>query len=150
MTQAISGEYYATPATLTDRGKQILRINSKGALVTSVEDSSGNAAGAGTLGSPTYVASSNPATIVTGQLALAAGTRSQMPSVALTNGIVIKSDAANTAKVLIGGSTVTATADGTGTGYILAPGEAVSFGVANASAIYAISSATAVLSYQGN
>jgi hypothetical protein len=93
---------------------------------------------------------SNPATIVTGQAALAANTRAQLPANALVNGLIVKSSPNNTASVLIGGVGVTTAADGTGNGYILSPGEAASFGVANASAIYAISTAAAVLSFQGN
>jgi hypothetical protein len=92
----------------------------------------------------------NPATIVTGQIALTAGSRAALPSAALVNGIIVKSSPSNAANVLIGGVGVTTTADGTGNGYILAPGEAASFGVSNASAIYAISTAAAVLSYEGN
>lgn len=105
---------------------------------------------AGTAAAPMNIVNANPATIVTGQLALTAASRGNLASNALVNGVIVKASPNNSANVLIGGSTVAVTADGSGTGYILAPGEAASFGVTNTNAIYAISTAAAVLSFEGN
>lgn len=95
-----------------------------------------------------------PAGVVAGQVALTASTgstnRLQLPANALVNGIVIKAAATNTAPILIGGATVTTATDGTGAGYPIAPGEAMSFAVANASALYLISSAAGVAYFGGN
>jgi hypothetical protein len=112
--------------------------------------SAGVEAPAGTAAAPTNIVNANPATIVTGQVALTANNRGQLASNALVNGVIVKSSPNNAANVLIGGSAVTSTADGTGNGYILTPGEAASFGVTNTNAIYAISTAAAVLSFEGN
>jgi hypothetical protein len=74
-----------------------------------------------------------PAGVVAGQVAVTTSAAA-LPADALANGIVVKASASNTATIWIGGSNVTTTANG----YPLAPGEAMSFAVANASAIYLI------------
>lgn len=91
-----------------------------------------------------------PTGIVTGQLALAANTIVRLPDAALVNGLVIKTAATNTAAVLIGPTGLTTAVDGTGAGYPLAAGEAFSFAVANANAIYARSTAAAIIYFGGN
>jgi hypothetical protein len=88
-----------------------------------------------------------PAGVVAGQLAVAANAAAAaLPAAALVNGIVIKASASNTATVFVGGSNL---ATGVG-GYPLAPGEAMSFAVANASALYFISTAASVVYFGGN
>lgn len=54
----------------------------------------------------------------------------------LTNGIIISAPAGNVAPVSIGTSSVNDTADGTGNGYLLAPGASISFAVNNTNVIY--------------
>ncbi len=88
-----------------------------------------------------------PAGVVAGQLAVAANVAAAaLPAAALVNGIVVKASASNTATVFVGGSNL---ATGIG-GYPLAPGEAMSFAVANASALYFISTAASVIYFGGN
>lgn len=88
-----------------------------------------------------------PAGVVAGQLAVAANAAAAaLPAAALINGIVVKASASNTATVFVGGSSL---ATGVG-GYPLAPGEAMSFAVANASALYFISTAASVIYFGGN
>jgi hypothetical protein len=91
-----------------------------------------------------------PAGVVAGQVALVAGVRQQLPSNALVNGVVVKAAATNTGPILIGGSTVSAATDGTGGGYPIAPGEAMSFAVANTSALYLMSTPAGVAYFGGN
>lgn len=91
-----------------------------------------------------------PSAPVTGQLALTAASRGQLGNNALVNGLVVKASSGNAASVLVGGSTVTSTEDGSGNGYPLTPGEAISFAVTNSNAIYLISTAAAVVSFAGN
>ena len=88
-----------------------------------------------------------PAGVVAGQLAVTANAAAAaLPAAALVNGIVVKASASNTATVFVGGSNL---ATGVG-GYPLAPGEAMSFSVANASALYFISTAASVVYFGGN
>lgn len=70
----------------------------------------------------------------------------QMASNALQNGVVIKALSTNGGTAYIGPSGVT-----TSTGYPLAAGEAISYGVANTSQLYLIcSDATSVVAVTGN
>lgn len=68
----------------------------------------------------------------------------------LANGVVIKAKSTNVGNVFVGSSGVTAADDGTGTGYRLLPGEAISFGVTNASAIFIIGTLNDVIYIAGN
>jgi hypothetical protein len=86
-----------------------------------------------------------PAGVVVGQAAVTTSATA-LPAAALVNGIVVKAAASNTATIWIGGSGVTTSANG----YPLAPGEAMSFAVANASALYLISTAAGVAYFGGN
>lgn len=94
----------------------------------------------------------NPGGTVVGQAKVAvAGTAVQLPSNALVNGLVIKASASNAAPIWVGASGVTNTDDGTGNGYKLTPGEAISFAVTNSNAIYINStSAGAFVYFSGN
>ena len=108
----------------------------------------GNPAGA----IPVYVTegAQNPSTIYTDQQAVTA-TATPLTAQALVNGIVLTASPLNSISVLVGGSGVTATNDGTGNGYALAPGQSISFGVTNTSAVYVIASTTgAFVSVAGN
>jgi hypothetical protein len=86
-----------------------------------------------------------PVGVVAGQAAVTTSATA-LPAAALVNGIVVKAAASNTATVWIGGSNVTTSVNG----YPLAPGEAMSFAVANASALYLISTAAAIIYFGGN
>lgn len=54
----------------------------------------------------------------------------------LTNGIIISAPAGNTTPISVGPSSVNNTQDGTGNGYLLAPGASISFAVNNTNDIY--------------
>lgn len=83
----------------------------------------------------------NPGGTVVGQSKVAvANTAVQLPSNTLVNGVVVKASASNTGTIFVGGSGVTTTDDGTGNGYKLAAGEAISFAVTNSNAVYINSS----------
>lgn len=62
------GQYRSAPPTLTDRDQAQPRLNAKGALVVSLEDSSGNASGGAsyTLASNQTVAATTGTTPITG------------------------------------------------------------------------------------
>jgi hypothetical protein len=106
--------------------------------------------------SPVAVTTPAPSAIVTGQIKITTtGVPVALPSNVLLNGIVIKAKVTNAAQTsvysaMVGPSGVTTTYDGTGNGYPLAPGEAVSFACANSNLIYVNGTAGDVFSFQGN
>lgn len=94
------------------------------------------------------------AQIKTGQCVIAV-TGTAVPittsSVPLTNGVVVKSKSTNnSAGAVVGPAGVQNTVNGTGNGYILDPGEASSFGCANANLVYVNGTAGDVFSWEGN
>jgi len=101
---------------------------------------------------PTTQAVTTPlAAPVTGQVSIATtGTALALGSGALVNGIVIKANTANAATILVGGSGVTNVSTGTGNGYPLAPGEAISIASSNLSQVYINGTAADFVSYAGN
>lgn len=83
------------------------------------------------------VATLTPGSVVTGQKKVAVtGTAVQLSAGALVNGVVIKALSTNAAAIVVGGLGVTNVTDGTGVGYVLLPGEAVSFAVSDVSVLY--------------
>jgi hypothetical protein len=89
---------------------------------------------------------------VAGQVAIATiATAEVLGSGVLTNGVVIKAGLANTGTILVGAAGVTDTNNGTGNGYPLSAGEAISIAAANLSQVY-INGTTAgdFVSYVGN
>lgn len=69
-----------------------------------------------------------------------------LSSAVFTNGVILRALSSNAASVCIGGSGIT-----TSNGYCLAPGEAISYGAANANQIYIIGANTSdVVMYTGN
>lgn len=94
----------------------------------------------------------NPATILTGQRAVAvAGTAVALGSGALVNGVAVTASLSNTTKVFIGPAGVTTADTGSGNGYPLAPGQSVSFGVSDLGAIFLNGTvAGQFVSYAGN
>lgn len=131
-------------------------LSSGGALVDPMTDATGQAIKAA-LASTLAVATPTPAAIVAGQVKIAVtGTPQALPAAALVNGLVVKASVFNQAQsstytAAVGGSGVTTLYDGSaGTGYPLAPGEAASFAVANADAVYVVGAASDVFSYEGN
>lgn len=57
---------------------------------------------------------------------------------ALSNGVTIKAKTTNAGKVFVGGSGVTATDDGTGNGFALNPGDAISLPVSTTDGVFII------------
>ena len=78
------------------------------------------------------------------------GTRVQLGSNVLSNGVIITALSTNTAKMTVGGSAVTNTVDGTGNGYILEAGSSSSFAVSNTNALYINGTAGDIVSYAGS
>ena len=102
------------------------------------------------------VATPTPASIVTGQVKIAAtGTAVALPNVALANGIVVKAKTSNAVQTsaapgVVGAAGVTTVIDGTGSGYPLAPDEAASFACSNANLVFVNGTAGDVFFYEGN
>lgn len=88
-------------------------------------------------------------TITTAQQAVTASAVA-LPTRTFLNGLVIKAKSSNTGKVFLGGSAVTTTDDGTGTGFALAAGESVSIAVGQAQSIYIIGTASDVIYLMGS
>jgi hypothetical protein len=93
-----------------------------------------------------------PANIVSGQAKIAiTNTAVQLPANVLFNGLTVKSKAGNNAAgVLIGSAGVTNATDGTGAGYLLAPGESVSLNIPNSNLVFINGTAGDVVSFAGN
>jgi hypothetical protein len=71
-------------------------------------------------------------------------------SQALTNGIIISAPSGNTNPICVGGAGVNNTADGTGNGYLLAPGASISFAVTDTNKIYINGYANNYVSWAGS
>ena len=95
-----------------------------------------------------------PATssLVSGQVVIAVtGTAVQLPANAVTNGIVVRSKSTNnTTQGTIGASGVTNVVNGTGNGFIMAPGDAISLAVTNSNLVYVNGTAGDIFSFIGN
>ncbi len=96
-----------------------------------------------------------PASVITGQvIILVTNTAVQLPSHALVNGIVVKAKSTNAAQSttsgMVGPVGVTNVFDGTGNGYPLAPGEAMSVAIPNTNLVYVNGTAGDVFSFGGN
>lgn len=73
-----------------------------------------------------------------------------LASQALINGVVIRAKSSNVGSVFVGGSTVTATDDGSGNGFAVPPGATLSLPVGNANAVYVIGTAGDIIYVTGN
>ena len=83
-----------------------------------------------------------PSVVYNGQQA-ATGTAAALSAQILTNSIAIVALSSNTGTVYVGGVGVT-----TGTGYPLAPGQAIGYTIANANAVYIVGTGT--VAWTGN
>jgi hypothetical protein len=97
----------------------------------------------------TVGASSNPSTTYADQQVVTASAVA-LTAQALTNGITIQAKSTNTGKVFVGGASVNTTDDGTGNGFAIPAGAAVSLPVSNASAVYIIGTLNDVVYVTGN
>lgn len=68
----------------------------------------------------------------------------------LINGVIVSAKGINTQSITLGTATVTNTVDGTGNGYILAPGASISFAVSNINQIWINGTANDLVSYAGS
>ncbi len=93
-----------------------------------------------------------PAALIAGQYKITAlaGSITGGTATPLINGVEISALSTNTGNVFLGGSTVTTTADGTGNGWILEPGNSKFIAIADLSKVYAIGTANDVISWGGN
>lgn len=69
---------------------------------------------------------------------------------ALVNGLSLRAKSTNAGMVFVGPAGVTATDDGTGNGFALPPGAAISLPVSNASAVFIIGTLNDVVYVTGN
>lgn len=65
-------------------------------------------------------------------------TAAALATQALSNGVTIRAKSTNAGKVFVGGSGVTTTDDGTGNGFALNPGDAVSIPVSTTAGVFVI------------
>ena len=94
-----------------------------------------------------------PSAITTGQQKIAVtGTAVQViaASTALVNGVIITANLNNAAVVTVGSSSVTNTADGTGNGKVLQPGESTSVAVSDLNLLYVNGTAGDWISWIGS
>ena len=91
------------------------------------------------------VNSPNPSTVIANSYTVSTSVVA-LPSVSLTNGVVLMATSSNTGTVYVGGSTITSS-----TGFPLAAGQSVYYAVSNLSAIYVLGTNTSdTLKYTGN
>jgi hypothetical protein len=74
----------------------------------------------------------------------------QLPSNILSNGVILTAKSTNAAPIVVGGSGVANTVDGTGNGYILAAGASVSWAVSNTNALYINGTSGDIVSFAGS
>lgn len=81
---------------------------------------------------------------------VSSGTAIQLGAGGLSNGIILQAKSTNTANLLLGGSSVTRGEDGSGNGFILEPGNSITFAAENANDIYVNGASGDILSYAGS
>lgn len=110
------------------------------------------AAGGGLASDQTVkVVSSNPAAVAAGQKAIAVtGTAVSVGTGTFVNGVVIKSASTNSSNLFIGSNGVATTFNGSGSGYVLEPGEAIAYAVADLSSVYINGTAGDFITFTGN
>lgn len=92
-----------------------------------------------------------PDSFVVGQVKIVAtGTPVQFPANSLANGIMITANSANAASMVLGNSGVANLADGTGIGYVLAPGSSAPIPISNSKYVFVNGTAGDILSFIGN
>ena len=90
-----------------------------------------------------------PSAPIVGQVVMT-GSAVQLASNVLQNGVTILAYQQNPGKVFVGGSGVTTTDTGSGNGYGLTAGQAVSFAVSNTNALYVIGPSGTFIYFAGN
>lgn len=92
----------------------------------------------GTVASPSTPAGSGGATHFHADQQVVTATATALTTAALQNGLVVKAKSTNVGKVFVGGASVNATDDGTGNGFALLPGEAISIPVSTSANTFII------------
>lgn len=77
-------------------------------------------------------------------------TAAALATQALSNGVTIKAKSTNAGSVFVGGSGVTATNDGSGNGFALLPGEAISLPVSTTAGVFIIGTANDIVYVMGS
>lgn len=135
VTGDVSPAYDATremPATMTPKGR--LRVDVAVTPFSASNNPNPNA---------------NPDTVYADQQVVSA-TATALTAQVLANGVIVKAKTTNAGSVFVGGAGVTTTNDGTGSGYALAPGEALNIPVTNASAVFIVGTAADIVYVIGN
>ena len=102
-------------------------------------------------GTVTAVPPSLPAVAGFGQAVMATtGTAVQLASNSLVNGVVVTANGSNVAPIVLGSASVTNVTDGTGNGYVLAPGASIGLAVANTNSIWMNGTASDSVSFVGS
>jgi hypothetical protein len=104
--------------------------------LTDKPTSIGYFAGLGSTSNPLLVATPLSAPVSGQKVIAATGTAVSIGSNALVNGVVIKAAATNSSIIFVGGPNVNTTNDGTGNGYPLEAGEAISYAVSALGLVY--------------
>lgn len=113
---------------------------------------SGRVSTRGSTSTPVQVAifqSSRVSAAIVGQLKLT-GSVQQLTAGVLNNGVIFTAKSTNVAPIVIGGSSVTNTVDGTGNGYVLEAGASISGGLVDVSNAYVIGTSNDVISWMGS
>lgn len=93
----------------------------------------------------------NPSVVFSGQIIIAVtNTAVCLPLNSTANGTVVKAKSSNTGNGFVGGQNVNTTDNGTGTGYRLLPGEAISLASSNTATLCVNGTANDVYYYIGN
>lgn len=118
-------------------------------LIQHLSDMFVSPVGGNTSYSAVRISQANSTSPVVGQVKMT-GSSIQLTAGSLLNGVILTAKSSNSAPIVIGGSGVTNTTDGTGNGYILEAGTSVSFAVTDISNLYAIGTSNDVLSWSGS
>lgn len=125
--------YNILPGTRADGQSSALEVDNKGNLKI---NSQFNALATGPLNGQAKIAITSTAV--------------QLGSNTLINGVVLTAKSTNSASIVVGGSGVTNTTDGTGNGYILAAGASMSWAISNTNLLYINGTSGDIVSFAGS
>jgi hypothetical protein len=127
--------YNITPKTRGDGAPSSLEVDANGNLKIVINGNTG-------------ILSAAP---LNGQAKIAVtSTAVQLGSNVLLNGVVVSAKSTNAAPIVVGGSGVANTTDGTGNGTILEAGMSMSWAVSNTNALYINGTAGDIVSFSGS
>lgn len=135
-------------------GAFLATVNSSGQLLTLstvVQPTGTNLHTVVDSGSITATPPALPSSSSFGQTVIAAtGTAVQLSSNPLVNGVVVSANTSNTASIIVGLSGVTNITNGSGNGYVLAPGASIGIAVANTNSLWINGTSGDVVSFVGS